>query len=104
MDKLSAIKRYDYITYMSLSSSDVRMNALIFLRKNPRNTIYQISRGIKVSYMNTRGAILGHMRGYKELRSLISLGLVLSENDGRVTYYSLSSKGCKIVKLLEDLG
>jgi predicted transcriptional regulator with HTH domain len=104
MDNLSALKRYDYTTYISLSSSDVRRNALLFLVRNPRNTIYQISRGLKVSYMNTRGAILGHMRGYKELRSLISLGLVLTENDGRITYYSLSAKGCEIAELLEEQG
>jgi len=101
MDKLSAIRRCDYDTYISLSNSDIRKSVLLFLRKNSYRTIYQISHGIKASYMNTKGAILGHGRGYLGLRSLVSLELLLSENDGHVTYYSLSVKGCEIAKLLE---
>lgn len=104
MYKLSAIERYDRDAYDSLSKSDVRVGIMLFLKKHPCKTIYEISGGIGVSYTNTKGAILGHCRGYKIERSLVSIGLLLSENDGHITYYSLSAKGCEIAKLLEEEG
>jgi predicted transcriptional regulator with HTH domain len=104
MYKLSAIERYDRDVYESLSKSDVRVGIILFLKKHPCKTIYEISEGIGVSYTNTKGAIMGHGRGYKLERSLDSIGSIICENDGITAYYSLSTKGNEIAKLLGESG
>ncbi|MGA9140414.1 MAG: archaellum operon transcriptional activator EarA family protein [Methanocella sp.] len=103
MDKLQSIERCGHDLYKSLSRSKIRRDILIFLRKNPDNTtIFEISRNIKASYTNTKGAILGYGKGYKEERSLASLGLVISENGRSSVNIILSPRGHEIAKLLEE--
>jgi predicted transcriptional regulator with HTH domain len=98
------IKQFGYNTYFSLERSSVRRDILLYLNQYPSGVpIFDISKSIKASYTNTKGAILGDGRGYNIETSLASLGLVTySKVRGSLILYTLTSRGREIARLLEE--
>lgn len=106
--KLNVIKRiYGFDAYHSLSSK-VRRKILSYLKGcqeggvQYKATIYDISKNIKVSYENTKGAIMGNVRGYNKNRSLLNVGFIACEKKGDSFICSLTSNGLDVTRLLDE--
>jgi predicted transcriptional regulator with HTH domain len=100
------IKHLGYNLYFSLERSSIRRDILMYLNKYPSGVpIFDISKNIKASYTNTKGAILGDGKGYNIDTSLASLGLVTcSKVHKSLILYTLTSRGREVAVLLEESG
>ena len=94
-------KQYGYKISNSLIRSKARTRSLIYIVVHPDKTILEISSGIRVTYTNTHGAIIGDGKKYSTKLSLTGLNLVLYEkNDGRGGICKPTDKGKEIFDIL----